>query len=427
MKRAAAALLVSGLTLMLTTSIGAAGDKTLSVIADLAGQFCETGLESPEQVAAQFGKVLSLEDRGAKAAAFRRSLKLRRDNHFYRVDLTAFAGNIRRVRAEAHQALDAGKDRPFMLVDVDGSCAPIHGRQIDYDGDGRAEWLTHFDSALQPDGTREALNPPVPAGSDPGGVLVVQIDSGVNYLLPEIAERLARDDEGKILGYDYWDLDARPFDLDTARSPFFPLRHGTTVASVFLREAPAARLLPYRYPRPDLSRMEALLDDAAEKGARIVMMPLGSTRAEDWQAFAQTAKRHGDILFIISAGNDGRDIDAQPLYPANFPLDNTIVVTSSDSFGRLAEGSNWGREHVDLMAPGEAVEVIDHRGARGMASGSSYVVPRVAALAARLLDLKPDWNTMALKQAIRKRTGPSLERGSARVNWGWMPNPADDG
>ena len=33
----------------------------------------------------------------------------------------------------------------------------------------------------------------------------------------------------------------------------------------------------------------------------------------------------------------------------------------------------------------------------------------------------------ALKEAIRQRTGPSLERGGSRVKWGWLPNPADDG
>jgi len=52
--------------------------------------------------------------------------------------------------------------------------------------------------------------------------------------------------------------------------------------------------------------------------------------------------RHGDMLFIVSAGDDGLDIDAEPLYPAAFGLPNMIVVTSSDDFGRLAEGANRG-------------------------------------------------------------------------------------
>lgn len=423
----ALALLAGGLLLLGTKPSAAGEDALISRLADLAGQVCAAGLEDPTDIAATFGEVLSLEERGAKSAGYRRRLELGEEGLLYRVDLTAFSGNIRRVRAEVHEILEGEVDRPLLLVDLDGSCAARHGRRIDYDQDGRAAWLTHYDATLRPDREREALNPPVPPGEDPGGVLVAQIDSGVNYMLPEIAGRLARDAQGGILGHDYWDLDDRPFDLDTGRSPFFPLRHGTTVASVLLREAPGARLLPYRYPRPDLGRMAALLDDAAGKGARIIMMPLGSRKAEDWQAFAGAAARHSDRLFIISAGNDGRDIDAQPLYPAALPLENILVVTSSDSFGRLAEGSNWGRESVDLMAPGEAIEVIDHRGARGTTSGSSFVVPRIAALAARLLERNPGWGAKELKEAIRQRTGPSLERGGSRVKWGWLPNPADDG
>ena len=43
------------------------------------------------------------------------------------------------------------------------------------------------------------------------------------------------------------------------------------------------------------------------------------------------------------------------------------------------------------MTPGEQVPVVDHRGALGKASGSSYAVPRIAAMAARLLAGHPDW------------------------------------
>ena len=83
------------------------------------------------------------------------------------------------------------------------------------------------------------------------------MDSGVNYLLPAIASRLARDADGAALGYDWWDMDPRPLDQDPSRSAFFPRRHGTRTASLLLEEAPLARLIPYRYPRADMSRMAA--------------------------------------------------------------------------------------------------------------------------------------------------------------------------
>ena len=77
--------------------------------------------------------------------------------------------------------------------------------------------------------------------------------------------------------------------------------------------------------------------------------------------------------------------------------------------------------------PAEQLEVIDYRGARGTASGSSYAVPRVAALAARLKAANPDWKAADLQRAIFDRAIPPLTRGEDRVAVGWIPNPADDG
>jgi len=276
---------------------------------------------------------------------------------------------------------------------------------------------------LAPGEAREPLNPPVPPGRDPGGVAVALFDSGLNYALPTFAGRLARDGEGKALGYDFWELDERPFDNHPAGSPFFPVRHGTAVASVLLEEAPDARFLPFRYPRPEMSRMAAMVEAAAEAGARIVAMPMGSNQREDWAAFATAARAHPELLFVISAGNNGRDIDRSPVYPAALPLDNFLVVTSSDLAGRLAPGSNWGRESVDLMVPAEDLPIVDFTGRPGRGSGSSFAVPRLAALAARLLAANPAWRAPELKAAILARAQPLPGDGHSPVRHGWIPDP----
>lgn len=320
----------------------------------------------------------------------------------------------------------AGALRPVMMARLAADCSQVLARVIDYGQDGRAKALADLGKDLQVAGPWQPLDPPVPPGNDPGGVRVGHIDSGVNYLLAGVSSRLARKADGAALGFDFWDEDPRPFDLSPTGSPFFPLHHGTAVASILLAEAPKASLIPYRYPRPDMSRMAAVVDAAAEAGAAIVMMPLGSNRREDWQAFAEAAARQPDLLFVVSAGNDGRDIDARPVYPAALDLANMIVVTSADDFGRLAAGSNWGVNNVDVMVPGEGIEVTDHRGATGKASGSSFAVPRLAALAARLKARHPDWQAPELIQAIRKRAAPPMMRGGQVVRFGWIANPLDD-
>ena len=396
-----------------------------------AAEICPLALTEPGELRQRLQASLpgyagsAVNDRGPAGNWIRRAVVLDDPGDPVTISLTATrtAGQIRRITLTV---LDRDGTRPLMTALADADCRIHHGRALRYDESGPPTELIHLTPDLQRIETTEPLNPPVPAGKDPGGVTVAHVDSGVNYLLPEIVARLARDETGLAQGRDFWDRDDRPFDGDVGRSAFFPVRHGTPVASLLLKEAPDIRLLPYRYPRPDMTRMGALVDAAASAGARIVALPMGSRKEAEWTSFAEAAERHSDLLFIVSAGNDGRDIDAVPLYPASLDLENMIVVTSADAFGRLAAGSNWGLRSVDLMVPAEQLEVIDYRGARGRASGSSYAVPRVAALAARLKAANPGWRAGELKRAILARAVKPLERGAPKVAAGWIPNPAED-
>ncbi len=428
------AITIACLSLLTGAALASGTDADrLEVLRTVAVAACQAGLGDDNAVGEALpGTVESMRDRGSIDRRLRREIALRLSStRLVRVQIDGFRGRLQRVRVEMSEPVGtaAVPDRvlPRALVDLDNACAVRHGRSIAYDTTGRPDALHLFDHTLSAVGAAERLNPAVPPGDDPGGVAVGLVDSGVNYLLPEIGKRLARRADGSLMGFDYWDEDDRPFDLDTGRSPFFPIRHGTTVASVFLREAPDARLVPYRYPRPDMRRMGALVEAAARDDVFILMMPLGSRTESQWNEFAAAARNHPDMLFVVSAGNDGRDIDRQPLYPAGFGLENVLVVTSSDAFGRLAEGSNWGRDTVHLMAPGERIDVTDHRGAAGKASGSSFAVPRVAALAARLAARHPDWRAAELMAAIRERAARSMERSGPKTRWGWIPNPVDDG
>ena len=328
-------------------------------------------------------------------------------------------GELRRIEAEYAAPSHAGS-RPELMVIAGPDCSVTAARRLLYDAEGRAETIEMLDPRLAPTGVREALNPPVPDGTDPGGVTIALVDSGVNYLLPDIAASLARDANGKALGFDYWDLDDRPFDAHPVRSPFFPARHGTRVASVILREGPPLRLIPYRYPRPDPARWADLIADAAANGARVVNMAMGSNRTTDWDAFRAGVAAHADILFVVSAGNDGRDIDRRPVYPAAFNLENMIVVTSADGFGAPAPGSNWGKRTVDVLVPGERVPVTAFTGALTTASGASFAAPRVTALAARLAAANPAWRAAELKAAIIARARMTDAAGPLTTRYGHL-------
>jgi Subtilase family len=346
------------------------------------------------------------------------------DDGELRILRLAPGGELMALAIELYGLRRDGALQPVAAALAGGDCGIRLGRRIAYGPAGEPEALIELGHDLAETGEREPVDPPVPGAGDPGGVRVALVDSGVNYMLPAIAGRLARGPAGEIVGYDFWAMDARPFDADTSRSPFFPARHGTRVASVLMREAPTLSLVPYRYPRPALGRMADLVEHAAEHGVRVVNMALGSNHREDWQAFAEAAAAHPEMLFVVSAGNDGRNIDERPVYPAALDLDNLIVVTSSDAAGRLAPGSNWGSRHVDLMVPGEQQPVVDFEGRQQTGSGSSFAVPRVAALAARLLARHPGWPIAEVKAAIIALAQPSSHYARQPVRHGWIADPA---
>ena len=339
------------------------------------------------------------------------------------IERRQFDGKLRQFQV-AYSAHDHGTPRPLLQAIADGSCTIRSGRAIRESG-GAWKYLDHLESDLETLRWTETLQAPWPEGSDPGGVRVALVDSGLAYDLPLFRNRLARNTEGDPLGYDFWDLDPWPYDGDASRGPFLPIRHGTAVASVLAREAPGAALIPLRYPRPDMSRMGDLVDHAADAGARILALPLGSRKPDDWRAFENALREH-DLLVIVSAGNDGRNIDDDPVFPAVLTHENILTVTSADEFGRLADGSNWGPESVDVMLPAENLDVVDFRGAKGTASGSSYAVPRLAALAARLLEQNPGLSTAELRDRILARATPSPYERENVVRAGWIPDPLSD-
>lgn len=312
---------------------------------------------------------------------------------------------------------------PRISLSGDDTCNVREIRERTYNAAGKPDLIKVLDADGKTVTDEIALNPPVPDGIDPGGISVGVIDSGINYTVAPFTDHLARNTSGALIGKDYWDDDDRPYDVDTGRSPFFPLHHGSSVASIIIDEAPMAKIIPVRYPRPDMAKMADAVDWLAAQNVGVVNLAMGSNSEQEWAAFADAAQRHPQILFLVSAGNNGRNIDTEPVYPASLPLSNTIVITSSEPNGRLARGSNWGPTHVDIMVPGERIDVIDHRGAPGKASGSSFAVPRVTALAVRMLAKNPDWKGPELREAILKRARGL--GGPRQTRYGWIPDPSD--
>ncbi len=99
----------------------------------------------------------------------------------------------------------------------------------------------------------------------------------------------------------------------------------------------------------------------------------------------EAAMKESNMLFVAAAGNDGINIDNTPLYPASLELDNLISVTFIDADGDLTGYSNFGKNSVDIAAPGNDV-LSTIVGSYSNASGSSMAAPQVSAVAALLYE-----------------------------------------
>jgi len=137
------------------------------------------------------------------------------------------------------------------------------------------------------------------------------------------------------------------------------------------------RMMPLRvcsrYPLEEeslcrISSIVAAINYASAKGARVVNMSLGGNTA--FQSEVNAIAEAKEVLFFISAGNDGSDNDGGGSaphghhYPCDFTpqtqasppvsgaIDNIVCVAATDQADGLASFSDWGATSVDLGAPG---------------------------------------------------------------------------
>ena len=214
--------------------------------------------------------------------------------------------------------------------------------------------------------------PRVPPGTDPGGLAIAIIGSGLDYTRPEIASRLARD--------------------------------GTATAKALLAERPDARIVPLRV-KGDGKSLAGAAYFASKSPARMVLVTVASTDRQDWQAFAEIASRRTDLLFVIAAGDEGIDLDSAPRYPASLGLPNIIVVSACDGAGKPLPGANTGAKSVDVLIP------VEPTGTAVSHDGKLVAATSTALAAARVNSLTGDNSTTALpgaakiKEALRHTPG----------------------
>ncbi|WP_051293056.1 S8 family serine peptidase [Olivibacter sitiensis] len=151
---------------------------------------------------------------------------------------------------------------------------------------------------------------------------------------------------------------------------------------------------------------------AVDNGASIINMSFGkaiSPEEEEVQKAIQHATKKG-VLIVHAAGNENSNIDTAYNFPRSIykgkRIPNYISVGASTdtSFTRdkllVAPFSNYGKERVDVFAPGVLIYATVPGGDYQFLQGTSMASPVVAGLAALLKSYYPKLKAKELKALI---------------------------
>ena len=150
---------------------------------------------------------------------------------------------------------------------------------------------------------------------------------------------------------------------------------------------------------------------AVDNGAKVINASFGKNYSpnKQWVYDAIKYAESKDVLIIHAAGNDSKDIDVEPNFPndsddkINEFADNVITVGALNfEFGSkvVANFSNYGKNNVDVYAPGVKIYAITPNNEYQYLQGTSMASPNVAGVAAMIRSYYPNLSAKQVKEVI---------------------------
>lgn len=255
-------------------------------------------------------------------------------------------------------------------------------------------------------------DPAVPPERDPGGIPVAIIGRGLDYTDPAIAQRLTRDGEGEITGYDFLDNDRRPY----ARDSDDKAASDTNSARIILAEGQATSLIAVRTDVSDARSLAKAIGFAAKSPTRIIviLVPYGDPQMRG--VLHSAAQHFADKLFIVPAGHAENEKvqDHQ----------NLLAVSATDTKGSPITPKNQAPRAADVVVAIDDVELELATSQSHAQDATAWGASRIAALAARLISVEPNHSASDLKARILSLAQPWSDDQKIKTSKsGWIRQP----
>ena len=156
---------------------------------------------------------------------------------------------------------------------------------------------------------------------------------------------------------------------------------------------------------------------AVDNGAKVINGSFGKyfSQNREWVIDAIKYAESKDVLVVIAAGNDSYDLDVTNKYPNDtydgspeYAKNVLIIGALSPTYGTkmVASFSNYGKNNVDIFAPGDKIYATTPLNTYEYLQGTSMASPNVAGVATLIRSYYPSLTAVQVKQIIMESGTP---------------------